>query len=169
MFIPLFYKEEEEEKENRVHPAQKGIVLYGRRVALYKPVHANATLLRPVPRKSLLASRVNFTSRALSKFSFRAADKFRRGGSQIFPQLREDTRNPFLPWEDARRPIGINFDSFYLAAGKLARDRVDCTREESLGIDGIWNMKGWKMQFLGQLMDAIIIERLERSMHGLRI
>lgn len=149
MFIPLFYKEEEEEKENRVHPAQKGIVLYGRRVALYKPVHANATLLRPVPRKSLLASRVNFTSRALSKFSFRAADKFRRGGSQIFPQLhgREDTRNPFLPWEDARRPIGINFDSFYLAAGKLARDRVDCTREESFG-------DRWDMEY-ERLKDAV--------------
>lgn len=91
--------QEEEEEETRVHPAQKGIVLYGRRAALYKPVHAKAQtrLYYSVPRKSLLASRVNFTSRALSKFSFRAADKFCRGGSQIFPQLRgrEDT-NPVL-------------------------------------------------------------------------
>lgn len=141
MFIPLFYKEEEEEKENRVHPAQKGIVLYGRRVALYKPVHANATLLRPVPRKSLLASRVNFTSRALSKFSFRAADKFRRGGSQIFPQLREDTRNPFLGRMHAGQS-GLTSILFISRLESWRATELIARGRKVLGIDGIWNMKG---------------------------
>lgn len=76
----------------------------------------------PRPRKSLLASRVNFTSRALSKFSFRAADKFCRGGSQIFLQLREDT-NPLRKAHGVgARPIGINFSVLFIS--KSWRDRV---------------------------------------------
>lgn len=81
---------------------------------------AHATLL-PGARKSLLAAEVNFTSCALlSKFSFRAADKFCRGGSQIFLQLRGRARIPPRRWKIHEREANATRYSREINSGLIS-------------------------------------------------